>query len=205
MKKIINTFLFSIFILMSVTIVLQRTSLIRYKQDDIVKIDTLYIDRIITAKTGSFEAVKPKEIIKQVYISDSLRWKKEILRLQDSLKIPIDSATISKLYLDAIKVREYTKTFKDSVLTAEITVKARGKVDYIGFNYMTRPILYKERLITKETLKTPKYSIYLGADYDQDFSAKIGVQIKGGYMFSIGRSFHGKTMIGVSKSIYTKW
>ncbi len=107
--------------------------------------------------------------------------------------------------MDAIKVREYKQTFTDSVLTADVTIKSRGYVDNIGFSYTVFPFQYKEKLITRETLKIAKYRLIMGVYYDNDFNAVFRVQTRNGFMYSIGRSFKGKTMIGVDKTIFTKW
>lgn len=173
------------------------------KQSKTVKVDTIirYIPKKVnTFKTDTFEVVK----YKYKYIDNSAKYKAIIADLKQkkriSDKLNKDSIAFKNALLEALRKRKYTKTFKDSVLTAFVEVETTGFADNIKLKYETKEHAVKETVITK--LQEPRYMFYTGVNssFSSDsftLGASLGLKDKKGYIYSLGYNTDKKITIDI--------
>lgn len=158
----------------------------------LTKIDTVvkYItEKENVFKTDTFTQVK----YKYKYIDSSAKYKAIIRDLIVKNRINKDSKEFYNALLDALRKRKYKKTFKDSVLTADIEADVTGFLDNITLKYKTNKIKVEQYNKTVTKLQEPRYMFYTGLNtsFSTDLNnfvlgGSLGVKDKKGYIYSIG-------------------
>lgn len=173
------------------------------KEQKVVKVDTIikYIPKKVNIfKTDTFEIVK----YKYKYKDNSEKYKAIIAGLKQKKRIADklnrDSIEFKNALLEALRKRKYTKTFKDSVLTAFVEVETTGFADNITLKYETKEQEIKETVITK--LQEPIYMFYTGinSSFSSDsfmLGASLGLKDKKGYIYSLGYNTDKKITIDI--------
>jgi len=173
--------------------------------EDSIKIDTTYIDRVVTlpGRVDTFYVDKP--VPYKVYDSD---------REREYLDLKTENERLKK-YLEETKVRLYSNIYKsnDSLVTVKTTDSVRGTLlnQTVKIDIKEQKIEYKERVITKTFTKRPVFSLSTGfgvttkyGSYNaSSFEVNIGLKNKSGFEVELGLNTNKQIRVGLKKDLFT--
>ncbi len=165
-----------------------------FKEDKPVNIPLGTIDTILLTKF-----VKSEPIIK--YRSNEIN--KELANENYNLQIAYINASDSieklKLYIDAIQLKKFNKTFEDEFVKANVKGIAFGEVKEVGFDYVIKPQLVPET----------KFRLLAGVGvcntitFDKPlFNANLGFQNKKGNIIEVGYDTEKRINVSYKSSIF---
>lgn len=180
--------------------------------NDVVKIDSTKVDVVIPKDSGQFVSKKPKPIIKEIFVSDSIKYKKLLSELKIKYNKIVDSTILLKELLGAKQIREYRETYEDSSIVANVYEKVEGTLLERRFSYITKPkkITYYEKKTTIE--KYPDYALYLGLNFQTStvfnnsaFGVDLSYQNKKGNILTLGYNSQNHILIGFKKRLFVRY
>ncbi|HET8885246.1 MAG TPA: hypothetical protein VFM70_02730 [Salinimicrobium sp.] len=164
--------------------------------------DVQIIEVEVPAVSGKFDPEKPKH--EDAMDPVEVKWKNRFIKVanpvNDSLasayrelkeKYTSDSLELEryKMYLEAIQIRQFSQTFEDDYLTANISGEVQGDVRSVGFDYTIKPRKIKAEVPIKETV----FRLLVGAEIgnntelsDFNYKLNIGLQNVNGDIFRGG-------------------
>lgn len=169
-------------------------------------------------KTGTFKPVKPQSqnlgVIDTVLLTKFVKSKpiieyknnevnKELALENYNLQIAYINASDSierlKLYIDAIQLKRFEKTFENDDLSATIKGISQGEVKDLGFDYKIKP----------QPIPVTKFRLLAGINvsntllFDKPlFNANLGFQNRKGNIVEFGYDTEKRINIGYKQSIF---
>jgi len=222
-QKKFTYFIVGIFAAMVCHAIYRRTDRLSGNPADKVKIDTIYVDKVIRVpgKIKVFKQDNPKPEI--VYKADEklLRGYEAITKENEKLK----------KYIEAITTRVYEKKYTsgDSLVTVVVKDSITGflKSQEVVFRLKEQEIPFKERIINKTFEKYPKLTISLGASLRVpnvfkglgSYTAQecrplkeptlvegiIAVKSRKGYQYQVGIDTQGGARLALIKDLFIKY
>lgn len=157
---------------------------------------------------GVFKEEKPNHtnlgVIDTVYIKNKpiIKYKnneinKELALENYNLQIAYTNATDSieklKMYLNAIQLKKFEKTFENDDLKANIKGIAQGEVKEVGFDYTIKP----------KPIPITKFRLLAGVSLNEKVAnLNLGFQNKKGNIFEVGYDTEKRINIGYKQSIF---
>ena len=177
--------------------------------NDILKTDTVYVDRIVEVpkKSGSFKDSLPEPKI--VYKADPVLLEKYNQLETEKQKL--------EAYISAITKRTYQKMYisSDSIVKIEVKDSVTGTLDYqsVTFDIAPQKVKIKEKVVTNTIEKYPDLTISLGAGMKlptsfndpMSFEGVIGVKGKKGYNWQLGVDTRKEVRLTLTKDLFTKF
>lgn len=152
-------------------------------------IDTLVLNNFIKGETVI--KYKNNEINKELAL--------ENYNLQMAYTNASDSIERLKMYIDAIRLKKFDKTFEDDYLKADVKGIVQGDVKEIGFNYTIKP----------QPVPVTKFRLLAGFNvsntllFDKPlFSGNLGFQNKKGNILEVGYDTEKRINVGYRQSIF---
>lgn len=170
------------------------------------------------AHTGTFKAVKPNQqaigTINTITLTKFIKGKpvieyknnevnKELAIENYNLQMAYTNASDSierlKMYIDAIQLKSFNKTFEDDYLSANVKGISQGEVKELGFDYKIKP----------QPIPITKFRLLAGINvsntllFDKPlFNANLGFQNKKGNILEVGYDTEKRINIGYKQSIF---
>jgi len=177
--------------------------------NDIVTIDTVYVDRIIKVPQikGSFKDSIPDPVV--IYKADP-----RLLKQYTDLEGENDKL---KKYIEAITIRSYEKTYvsADSIVLITVRDSVTGTLNFqsVDFIIAEREVVFKEKIITKTIEKRPDFSLNLGVGVKVptlsqeaiSFEGVIGIKNKKGLGYQLGVDTNKELRFTLTKDLFIKY
>lgn len=168
--------------------------------------------------TGSFKPVKPNNtnlgsidtifLTKFVKLKPIIEYKnnevnKELAIENYNIQMAYTNATDSierlKMYIDAIQLKSFNKTFEDDYLSATVKGISQGEVKEIGLDYKIKP----------QPIPITKFRLLAGLNFSNTilfnkpiFNANLGFQNSKGNIVEVGFDSEKRINIGYKLSIF---
>ena len=177
--------------------------------NDTVKIDTVYVDRII-------KIPEIREVFKDRYPEPVIIYKADPDLLKQFEELEDENEKL-KRYAEAITKRDYEKTYVSTDSIVKITVKnsVTGTLDFqsVDFTVAEQEAIFREKVITKTIEKRPDFALSLGAGIKVptilsaplSFEAVIGVKSKKGFTYQLGVDTDKEFRFTLTKDIFIKY
>ena len=162
---------------------------VKPNSNNLGKIDPLVLTKFIKSKP--IIEYKSNEVNKELAI--------ENYNLQIAYTNSSDSIERLKMYIDAIQLKSFDKTFEDDYLKADVKGIVAGEVKEISFDYTIKP----------QPIPVTKFRLLAGVGisntllFDKPlFNANLGFQNKKGNIFEFGYDTEKRINIGYKQSIF---
>lgn len=162
---------------------------VKPNNNNLGSIDTILLTNFVKSKP--IIEYKNNEVNKELAI--------ENYNLQIAYVNATDSIERLKLYIDAIRLKSFNKTFEDDYLSATVKGTSQGEVKEIGFDYKIKP----------QPIPITKFRLLAGLNVSntilfdkQLFNANLGFQNKKGNILEVGYDTEKRINIGYKQSIF---
>lgn len=159
------------------------------KQQSLGTIDTILLTKLV--KGEPIIKYKNNEVNKELAI--------ENYNLQIAYANASDSIERLKMYIDAIQLKSFNKTFEDDYLKADVKGISQGEVKELGFDYTIKP----------QPIPVTKFRLLAGINVSNTllfekplFNANLGFQNAKGNILEFGYDTEKRINIGYKQSIF---
>lgn len=152
------------------------------------------IEISIPAVVGAFTKQKPTSIKYDTVFQDTIVYQDKEIIVENPVNVQLaedylkakDSISKLKLYIDAIQIRRYTKSFNDENVDIVVEAETTGTLNWIKPSYVIKERKEKVSIKEKETIFALYGGFSVGNNIKLDaatLNAKVGIQNRKGDIF----------------------